>query len=192
MTTTLVLLAVIACAAVTGVIAKRKGRSVAEGVLLGFFLTWIGLVIELFLPRRGSWGDRGAAAQAWEGNARQPLRSNEGASIVATAEGGMPEEEKLQEFGVDSVMFYDGSGHRLGPSQCVLTNKRLIIDDARGGIHQIALRNISGITTPGQFVSPKMLRVNVPGMGYDIYCFSKDQKRAIEGWLREAIMRSFG
>lgn len=89
----------------------------------------------------------------------------------------------LQEFEVDSVMFYDGSGHRLGRSICTLTRTRLIIDDARGGISQIQLRNITGVRS----MSRKMLRVQAPGVAYDIYCVSKDQKNLLDAWLSEAI-----
>jgi tetratricopeptide (TPR) repeat protein len=93
----------------------------------------------------------------------------------------------LQTFEVDSVMFYDGSGHRLGPSVCTLTRTRLIIDDARGGISQIQLRDINGVSTPGRMVSPKMLRITAAGVAYDIYCLSKDQKYQLEAWLSKAI-----
>jgi hypothetical protein len=55
----------------------------------------------------------------------------------------------LQTFEVDGVMFFDGSGHRLGPSVCALTRTRLIIDDASGGINQILLRDINAVSTPG-------------------------------------------
>lgn len=96
-------------------------------------------------------------------------------------------DEVLQTFEVDSVMFYDGSGHRLGSSICTLTRTRLIIDDARGGISQILLRDINGISTPSRLVSPKLLRISVPGAGYDIYCLSKDQKNQLEAWLAKAI-----
>jgi hypothetical protein len=93
----------------------------------------------------------------------------------------------LQTFEVDGVMFYDGSGHRLGPSVCTLTRTRLIIDDARGGISQIQLRDIHGVSTPGRIVSPKMLRITAGRVGYDIYCVSKDQKYQLEAWLSKAI-----
>jgi hypothetical protein len=93
----------------------------------------------------------------------------------------------LQTFEVDSVMFYDGVGHRLGPSECTLTRSRLVIDDARGGISQIHLRDINGVSTPGRIVSPKMLRITAAGVAYDIYCLSKDQKNLLEVWLSKAI-----
>ena len=89
----------------------------------------------------------------------------------------------LQTFEVDSVMFYDGSGHRLGRSVCTLTRTRLIIDDARGGISQIQLRDITGVRS----LLRKMLRVQAPGVAYDISCVSKDQKNLLEAWLSEAI-----
>ena len=96
-------------------------------------------------------------------------------------------DDVLQSFEVSGVMFYDGSGHRLGPSECTLTRTRFIIDDARGGISQILLRDINGVSTPGRMVSPKMLRINSPGVAYDIYCQSKDQKNMLEAWLSRAI-----
>jgi hypothetical protein len=102
------------------------------------------------------------------------------------ANGG-PGGEVLQAFEVASVMFYDGSGHRLGPSICTLTRTRLIIDDARGGISQIRLRDINGISTPGRLISPKQLRISVPYAAYDIYCQSKEQKNLLEAWLSKAI-----
>jgi hypothetical protein len=85
------------------------------------------------------------------------------------------------------VVAYNGSGHRLGPSVCTLTKTRLIIDDARGGISQIQLRDINGVSTPGRMVSPKMLRITASGVAYDIYCVSKDQKYQLEAWLSKAI-----
>jgi hypothetical protein len=103
------------------------------------------------------------------------------------ARGGGSNSDVLQAFEVDSIMFYDGSGHRLGPSICTLTRTRLIIDDARGGMSQIRLRDISGISTPGRIVSPKQLRISVPGAAYDVYCKSKDQKNQLEAWLYKAI-----
>jgi Double zinc ribbon len=99
-------------------------------------------------------------------------------------------EKTLQEFTVKYVTFYDGSGHRLGPSECTLTNTRLIIHDARGGIHQILLRDISGISTPSRLAAPKMMRISLPGHAYDIDCNNKDQKYAIEAWLDQAIRGS--
>jgi tetratricopeptide (TPR) repeat protein len=93
----------------------------------------------------------------------------------------------LQTFNVDSIMFYDGSGHRLGASVCTLTRTRLIIDDARGGVSQIQLRDINGVSTPGRMVSPKMLRITAAGVAYDIYCLNKDQKYQLEAWLSKAI-----
>jgi hypothetical protein len=89
----------------------------------------------------------------------------------------------LQTFEVDSVMFYDGSGHRLGRSVCTLTRSRLIIDDARGGISQIRLRDITGVSSPLR----KQLRITAPGVAYDIYCLSKDQKYDFGARLSEAI-----
>lgn len=106
------------------------------------------------------------------------------------AQGGASQssgDEVLQTFEVSSVMFYDGSGHRLGPSVCTLTRTRFIIDDARGGISQILLRDINGVSTPGRLVSPKQLRIKAPGAAYDIYCQSKDQKNLLEAWLSKAI-----
>jgi hypothetical protein len=100
---------------------------------------------------------------------------------------GGPGSDVLQTFEVDSVMFYDGSGHRLGQSVCTLTRTRLIIDDAYGGISQIRLRDINGVSTPGRIVSSKMFRITVAGVAYDIYCTSKDQKYLFEAWLSEAI-----
>lgn len=111
------------------------------------------------------------------------LRGNAGQSGFSSTSG----DQTLQTFEVSSVMFYDGSGHRLGPSTCTLTKSRFIIDDARGGISQILLRDINGVSTPGRFVSPKQLRITAPGVAYDIYCASKDQKNLLEAWLSKAI-----
>jgi hypothetical protein len=104
---------------------------------------------------------------------------------------GASGDAKLQEFDVKYVTFYDGTGHRLGPAECTLTSRRLIINDVKGGIHQILLRDISGITTPSKLAAPKMLRISLPGQAYDIDCSSKDQKKAIEAWLGRAIRDSF-
>lgn len=111
------------------------------------------------------------------------LRSKTGQSESSSTTG----DQTLQTFEVSSVMFYDGSGHRLGPSTCTLTKSHFIIDDARGGISQILLRDINGVSTPGRFVSPKQLRITAPGVAYDIYCASKDQKNLLEAWLSKAI-----
>lgn len=99
-------------------------------------------------------------------------------------------EEKLREFQVKYVTFYDGVGHRLGPSECTLTNTRLIIGDIRGGIHQILLREISGTSTPSRMGDPKTLRISLPAQAYDITFNSKDQKYAAEAWLGQAIRGS--
>jgi hypothetical protein len=114
---------------------------------------------------------------------RSPMRDDAGQSRASG-------DQKLQEFTVKYVTFYDGSGHRLGPSECTLTTSRLIIHDARGGIHQILLRDISGISTPSRLAAPKMMRISLPAQAYDIDCNSKDQKYAIEAWLDQAIRGS--
>jgi len=93
----------------------------------------------------------------------------------------------LQTFEVTGVMFYDGSGHRLGPSLCTLTRARLIIEDARGGIHQILLRDINGVNSPSKIISAAMLRINVPGAAYDVYCKNRDQKNQLAAWISRAI-----
>lgn len=98
-------------------------------------------------------------------------------------------EEKLQEFTVKYVTFYDGSGHRLGPAECTLTSMRLIIADTRGAIHQILLRDISGVGTPSKLAAPKMLRIKLLAQTYDIDCVSRDQKNDLETWLGLAIRR---
>ena len=48
----MVLLVWLACAGITAWLAKEKGRTVAEGVILGILLGFIGIIIELCLPRR--------------------------------------------------------------------------------------------------------------------------------------------
>ena len=105
------------------------------------------------------------------------------AEQAAQAERQGSGSDVLQTFEVDSVMFYDGSGHRLGQSVCTLTKTRLIIDDARGGISQIQLSNITGVRS----MLRKMLRVEAPGVAYDIYCVSKDQKNLLAARLSDAI-----
>lgn len=90
-------------------------------------------------------------------------------------------------FEVTSVMFYDGIGHRLGPSLCTLTGTRLIIEDARGGMHQIPLRDVNSFGSPSRVISPSMLRINIPGAAYDIYCKSKDQKNQLGASISRAI-----
>lgn len=100
------------------------------------------------------------------------------------------EDLKLREFQVKFVTFYDGTGHRLGPSECTLTSTRLIISDVKGGIHQILLRDISGINMPSRVAAPKMLRISLPGHAYDIDCNTKDQTNAVAYWLGQAIRGS--
>jgi hypothetical protein len=97
------------------------------------------------------------------------------------------QERAIQYFDVDNVAFYDGVGHGLGPSQCTITTDRLIIDGTRGGMRQILLRDISGLSTPGPIVSPKQLRISLPTAGFDVYCNSKAQKLAMEDLLNTAI-----
>jgi hypothetical protein len=119
------------------------------------------------------------------------IRSVGRSSIPGDANQSSASAEKtLQEFTVKYVTFYDGSGHRLGPSECTLTSRRLIINDVRGGMHQILLRDISGTSTPSRLAAPKMLRISLPAQAYDIDCSSKDQKFAIEAWLSQAIRGS--
>jgi hypothetical protein len=125
----------------------------------------------------------------------EPVRMRQAKRASAqnsASQSSSPEEAKLQEFTVKYVTFYDGSGHRLGPSECTLTSRRLIISDVRGGIHQILLRDIAGISMPSKLAAPKMLRISLPGLAYDIDCISRDQKNAIEVWLGQAIRNSFG
>lgn len=133
------------------------------------------------------WINKAVAAGMEE--AEEDLEKLQRARSRANAGGGNQSsgDEVLQTFKVSSVMFYDGSGHRLGPSLCTLTRTRFIIDDARGGISQILLRDINGVSTPGRLVSPKQLRITTPGLGYDIYCETKDQKNTLEAWLSRAI-----
>src|SRR6266496_606601 len=102
------------------------------------------------------------------------------------------DDEVLQTFEVRDVTFYDGSGHRLGPSTVSLTRRGVIIDDARGGINQIPLHNIQGVNAPARLTSPKLLRVTVPGMAYDFYCQSKAQRELLEDWLVEGLRYSTG
>jgi hypothetical protein len=119
------------------------------------------------------------------------MRSAGRSSIRASASQSSASAEKtLQGFTVKYVTFYDGSGHRLGPSECTLTNRRLIINDARGGMHQILLLDISEISTPPRLAGPRMLRISLPTQAYLIDCSSKDQKFAIEAWLGQAIRGS--
>jgi uncharacterized OB-fold protein len=114
---------------------------------------------------------------------RSSIRDSAGHSSVSG-------EQTLQEFTVKYVTFYDGSGHRLGPSECTLTSRRLIISDVRGGIHQILLRDISGTSTPSRMGDPKTLRISLPAQAYDITFSSKDQKYAVEASLGQAIRGS--
>jgi hypothetical protein len=131
---------------------------------------------ELWLTRAAATGSDEATAQLERLRAiRQGGRSGTTASNV------------LQTFEVSSVTYYDGSGHRLGPSICTVTRTQLIIEGARGGLSQIRLRDIAGISTPGRLVSPKQLRISLPLAAYDIYCQSKRQKDQLEAWLAKAI-----
>lgn len=69
----LVLLDVAIFAALTGWIARTKGRSVAEGVLLGALLGLVGLIIEACLSRPGQRASALADKLAREDKARRPL-----------------------------------------------------------------------------------------------------------------------
>jgi len=137
-----------------------------------------------------AWIEKGAAAGFEE--AQEDLEKLQRIRSGHTEHGASSgsSSETLQAFEVSGVMFFDGSGHRLGPSLCTLTRTRFIIEDARGGISQILLRDINGVSTPGRIVSPKQLRITSPGVAYDIYCESKDQKNLLESWLARAIRGS--
>ena len=115
----------------------------------------------------------------------EELRKARADGNVESIRQGSPK-QVMNTFDVDSVMFYDGVGHRLGSSVCTLTRERFIIDDARGGIHPIHLRDITGVRP----MSRKMVRITAPGVAYDIYCRSKDQRLDIEVWLSEGIRRA--
>ena len=93
----------------------------------------------------------------------------------------------LQTFEMRDVTFYDGSEHRLGPSTVSFTRRGVIIDDARGGISQILLRDIRGVSTPARLTASKLLRVTTPGVAYDFWCKSKDQRELLEDWLTEGV-----
>jgi hypothetical protein len=60
------------------------------------------------------------------------------------------------------------------------------IIDAQGGLHQIWLRDITGVGARAR----KMARITAPGVAYDIYCRSKDQRSGLEIWLSEGIRRA--
>jgi hypothetical protein len=94
------------------------------------------------------------------------------------------------QFEVDSVMYYDGSGRRLGPSVCTVTPEKIIIDDARGGIHQIRVRDISGTGMKTMFPPAKQLRINLQLSTYDIYCKTKNQKEQMEYLIGQSIRGS--
>jgi hypothetical protein len=112
----------------------------------------------------------------------EKLRKARAEGNLESIRHGSPK-QVMQTFNVDSVMFYDGVGHRLGSSVCTLTRESFIIDDARGGIHQIRLRDITGVGAKTR----KMVRITAPGVAYDIYCRSKDQRYDVEDWLSVGI-----
>lgn len=96
-------------------------------------------------------------------------------------------DEVLQTFEVRDFTFYDGSEHRLGPSRVSLTRRGIIIDDARGGVSQIFLRDIQGVRPPSKIGAAKLLRVTAPGVAYDFWCQSKAQRELLEDWLVEGV-----
>jgi TPR repeat protein len=114
----------------------------------------------------------------------EKIRKNRAEGTLESIRHGSPK-QVMQTFDVDSVMFYDGVGHRLGSAMCTLTRERFIID-ARGGIHQILLRDITGVSARAR----KMVRITATGVAYDIYCRSKDQRYDLEVWLSEGIRRA--
>jgi tetratricopeptide (TPR) repeat protein len=115
----------------------------------------------------------------------EKIRKHRAEGTLESIRHGSPK-QVMQTFDVDSVMFYDGVGHRLGSSMCTLTRESFIIDDARGGIHQIRLRDITGVGARTR----KMVRITAPGVAYDIYCRSKDQTSDLQIWLSEGIRRA--
>ena len=44
----------LACASVAVLVAKDKNRSASEGVILGILLGFVGIIIEICLPRKGA------------------------------------------------------------------------------------------------------------------------------------------
>jgi len=120
-------------------------------------------------------------------NTRRARRSS---TIDNTSRSRATGEERLQEFTVRYASFADGVRHRLGASECMLTSRRLIIHDAKGGIRQILLRDISGISTPYMIMDPKTLRISLPAHTYDLTFNSKDQKYSVEALLSQAIRTS--
>jgi tetratricopeptide (TPR) repeat protein len=96
-------------------------------------------------------------------------------------------DEVLQTFEVRDFTFYDGSEHRLGPSTVSLTRRGVIIDDARGGVSQILLRDIQGVRPPSRIGAAKLLRVTTQGVAYDFWCKSKAQRELLEDWLVEGV-----
>lgn len=114
----------------------------------------------------------------------EKLRKNRAEGTLESIRHGSPK-QVMRTFDVDSVMFYDGVGHRMGSAMCTLTREKFIID-AQAGIHPIWLRDITGVRAPAR----KMVRITAPGVAYDIYCRSKDQRYELEAWLAEGISRA--
>jgi tetratricopeptide (TPR) repeat protein len=114
----------------------------------------------------------------------EKIRKHRAEGTLESIRHGSPK-QVMQTFDVDSVMFYDGVGHRMGSAICTLTRERFIID-AQGGMYQIPLRDITGVRIPAR----KLLRITAPGVAYDIYCRSKDQTHSLQAWLSEGISRA--
>jgi hypothetical protein len=106
----------------------------------------------------------------------------------------VPEEKKIKEFAVERASFYPtlkSAATHLSQAKCTLTAQRLIISGGKGGIHQMSLGNISGLTTPYK-LNAKTLRISLPGQMYELSCNDRDHKKTIEQWLSDAISGSFG
>jgi len=102
------------------------------------------------------------------------------------------DEELIADFNLKYVMYYDGTGHRLGPSHCKLTNRRLVINDAIGDTHQILVKDIAAVGPPQSSLLSKSVNVELRGAPavYQLDCRDRNQMKAVLFSLQMAIQES--
>lgn len=102
-------------------------------------------------------------------------------------------EELIAQFELKYVTYYDGTGHHLGPSSCILTNQRLTITDASGYPHEISLRDIARVGPPQSPLLWKSVNIVLRGFPatYQMDCRDNNQTKAVTFALELAIRQSF-
>jgi tetratricopeptide (TPR) repeat protein len=101
------------------------------------------------------------------------------------------EQEPRRFFLERGATYYDGKANYLFECECVLTNERLIIEDVRGRVQQIPLRDITRVYPHTQLVpllGTKSVDIGIRGpAAIHLHCKSNDEVRSIAMWIRRAM-----